>query len=230
MTTANQIITRAMREIGALDVTVSADGDEADACLDTLNSLIDSWVTNPSTAYNNQEVTITLPSGTASRTIGLGQQINVVRPARIESAYARYSNLDRPIEIVEKEQYDSILIKTLGTSWPEVLWYDGGLPTGNVYFWPIPAATIDVHLTVLNYLAEFSALTTDQTLSRGTRRALELNLAVEIAPQFNLPVSPNLERRASGALRALKRMNSVVPELDTTPHRSARLGRFLAGL
>lgn len=229
--TALSMIYRAMREIGALDVIGTPSAEETAVCLDALNDLIDTWSTQPQAAYNNHELTVSLPSGTASLTIGPGQQINVERPLRIEMAYARYFNIDRVITSIEdKAQWDAILIKDLGTSWPEVLWYDGGLPTGNVYFWPRPSGTVDLHITVLNYVGQYALATDSQELSRGYKRALELALAVEIAPQFNLPLPANLELRAAQALKLVKRANHNTPELEIGERRSARLGRFLAGL
>lgn len=230
MTTANQIIKRACLLIGAIDVTETVGGSEAAECLDSLNGLIDSWSTMPQAAYNNQEIVVTMAPSTFGLTIGPGQQIDTVRPLRIESAYARYNNLDRVIEVIEeKAQWDAILIKQLGTSWPEALWYDGGLPTGNVYFWPQPSGTVSLHLTVLNYVGDFADLTSDQNLSRGYKRALELNLAVELSDLFKLPVSPSLQRRADLAYRAIRRNNANTPELEIGGRRASRLGKFLAG-
>lgn len=230
MTTANQIIKRACLEIGAIDVTETVGGDEAQVCLDALNGLVESWGTMPQAAYNNQEIVVTMAPSTFGMTIGPGQQIDTSRPLRIESAYARYNNLDRPIEVIEdKAEWDSILIKQLGTSWPEALWYDGGLPTGNVYFWPQPSGTVTLHLTVLNYVSNFDDLTTDKVLSKGYERALALNLAIEIAGMFKLEPTPSLNRRASLAFRAIRRANSVVPEMEIGGRRASRLGKFLAG-
>ena len=230
MTTANQIIKRACLLAGAIDVTEDVGGDEAQAYLDALNSLLDLWATTPQTAYNNHEIVVTMAPSTFGMTIGPGQQIDTERPLRIESAYARYNNLDRQIDVIEdKTSWDAILIKQLGTSWPEALWYDGGLPTGNVYFWPQPSGTVSLHLTVLNYVSQFASLTADQNLSRGYKRALELNLALEIADMLKLPVSPNLERRAALAYRAIRRANSVVPEMEIGGRRASRLGKFLSG-
>jgi hypothetical protein len=230
MTTASQIIKRACLLIGAIDVTETVGGSEAAECLDSLNGLIDSWSTMPQAAYNNQEIVVTMAPSTFGLTIGPGQQIDTTRPLRIESAYARYNNLDREIEVIEdKAEWDAILIKQLGTSWPEALWYDGGLPTGNVYFWPQPSGTVSLHLTVLNYVGDFADLTTDQVLSRGYKRALELNLAVELSDLFKLPVSASLQRRADLAFRAIRRVNANTPELEIGGRRASRLGKFLAG-
>lgn len=230
MTTANQIIKRACLEIGAIDVTETVGGDEAQVCLDALNDLIDAWSTMPQAAYNNHEIVVSMAPSTFSLTIGPGQQIDTTRPIRIEGAYARYNNLDRPIEVIDdKSEWDAILIKQLGTSWPEALWYDGGLPTGNVYFWPQPSGTVSLHLTVLQYVSAYASLTTDQVLSRGYARALSLNLAIEIASMFKLEPSPSLARRASLAYRAIRRANSVVSEMEIGARRASRLGKFLAG-
>ncbi len=231
LVSALSMIKRAMREIGAVDVVATPSAEETAVCLDALNDLIDTYATEPQAAYNNQEVVVTIPSGAQSMTIGPGQQIDIVRPLRIEMAYARYYNLDRQIDVIEdKSVWDSILIKGLGTSWPEVLWYDGGLPTGKVYFWPKPSASIELHLTVLNYATGFETAADEQELSRGYKRALELNLAVEISSQFQLPVSADLAARAYGALKAIKRANHNTPQLEIGEQRSSRLGSFLAGI
>jgi len=231
MTTALQIINRATILNGGRAVGETLEAGPLDECFQALNSLIDTWGTTPQAAFNNEEVVVTMPPGTTSMTIGPSQQIDVPRPLRIEMAYARYSNIDRVIDVIEdKAVWDQILIKDLGTSWPEVLWYDGGLPTGNVYFWPKPSGTVTLHLTVLNYLAQYSGVNQDQNLSRGYKRALEFGLAVETAPLFNLEPSPSLARNAALAYRNLRRANSVVPEMEIGERRSSRLGRFLAGL
>jgi hypothetical protein len=229
MTTALAIIKTALLEVGGVDVTETPDADMAAFGLTKLNDLIDTWATEPTAAYNNHEVTVTLPSTTRSLTIGPGQSIDVERPIRIESAYVRLNNLDRPMEVVEKQEYDNVLIKGLGTAWPDIIWYDGGLPTGNVYVWPLASAPVELHLTVLNYVGEFASVTTSQTLAKGYRRALTLNLAVEMAPSLQLPVSADLLRRAGLAYKAIKRANSSVPQMESAGRRTSRLGQFLSG-
>lgn len=229
MTTAQTIISEALLDLGASDPDDAPSGGVLSYGLTKLNSLLDTWSTEPYTAYNNHEVTVTLPSGTTYLTIGPGQAIDIDRPIRIESAFARLQNLDRTLEVVEKPEYDEVLIKGIGTAWPDILWYDGGVPTGRLYFWPLASAPVELHVTVLNYLGEFATLNTDQTLTKGYRRALTLNLAIEMAPGLKLPVTPDLSRRAAMALKAIKRANSTVPQLETAGRRTSRLGEFLSG-
>lgn len=231
MTTALDLINRATIMNGGRALGETLEPGAMEECFSALNSLIDTWGTDPQAAYNNQEIVVTMPPGTQSLTIGPGKQIDCVRPLRIELAYTRFGNIDRVTDILDdKSDWDQIIIKDLGTSWPEVLWYDGGLPTGNVYFWPKPSGTVELHLTVLNYLAEYTDPNQAQTLSRGYKRALELNLAVETAPLFSLEASISLQRNAANAYRSLRRANSTVPDMDIGERRSSRLGRFLAGI
>lgn len=229
MTTALTIIKGALLEAGVIDPLETPGADQVAVCLDKLNDLIDTWGTQPQAAINNTETVVTLPGSTRSLTIGPGQTINVARPIRIESAYARLQNIDRPIDVVEKQSYDEISVKGLGTSWPEMLWYDGGYPTGNVYFWPLASAPVELHITTLNYVVEFADANTDQALTKGYRRALILGLAEELCGLFGVPMPPSLERRAAMALKAVKRANASVPELETTARRTSRLGAFLGG-
>lgn len=226
---ALDIIKPALRRIGAIGATETPDADQTAVALEALNNVIDTWSVLPFTAKNNTEATVSLPAGTASLTIGPSQTINIPRPYRIESAYTRVQGIDRPIKVWDKAQYDAVSLKSISTTWPEGLWYDGGLPTGRVYFWPLCASTTEVHITVLSQVAQFAASTDSQDLPSGYKRALMLTLAVELADEFNLPVSANLARQQDMAYTALTKQNVSVPDLSVHPRVTSRLGQFLGG-
>jgi hypothetical protein len=63
-------------------------------------------------------------------------------------------------------------------------------------------------------LSQFADTATDYTLPTGYKRALEFNLAVEVAPDFRAQVSPYVAGAASNSKRLIKRMNHTVPQLD----------------
>lgn len=228
-TSALDIIKPALRRIGAIDALETPSPEQTQVALECLNGLIDSWSATSATALNNEEIVVTLPPNQTTMTIGTGQAIDVPRPFRVESAYVRVQNIDRNVKVVDKAEYDAVNLKDLATTWPEILWYDGGVPTGNLYFWPRASYGVELHVTVLRYLAEFASATDTQNLPQGHKRALQLALAVEVAPEFALEPSPTLVRAASNAYRAMLRANYQVPDLQTNVRVEARLGQFLSG-
>lgn len=227
--TALEIIRPALRKIGAIDAEETPSALQTQIALECLNGIIDTWSATSAAAVNNQELVVTLPPSTASLTIGTGQQINVDRPFRIESAYARIQGIDRSIKVEDKADYDAVNLKDMATSWPEMLWYDGGLPTGRVYFWPLASSNVEVHITVLRYLQQFADSNASQQLPQGYKRALQLTLAVEVATEFALEPTPSLVKQQALAYRAIARMNHVVHDLDNGQRVSSRIGQFLSG-
>lgn len=226
---AMTLIRGALARIGVLDPFETPGNEQIATCLDALNAILDANQLSPGMASNNSESVVTLAGSAQSLTIGPSLQIDVPRPVRVVSAYARLGNIDQPIRPVDKAEWDGILIKGLGASWPEVCWYDGGLPTGTVYFWPLPSAPVEIHITTLTMLQPFASSTDSQQMPQGMQRALTLMLATDVAPMFGLSVDPRLEQQAVNAVRLLRRAASSVPQLDTGPRMSSRLGRFLAG-
>ncbi len=228
-TSALEIIRPALRKIGAIDAVETPSSEQTQVALECLNGIIDTWGATSGVAVNNQEVTVTLPPMTTTLTIGPLQTIDIERPFRVESAYARIGNIDRPISVVDKAGYDAVNLKNMGTSWPELLWYDGNLPTGSVYFWPLASSSVELHLTFLRYLTTFADANAVQVLPRGYLRALQLTLAVEVAPEFALSPSPSLVKQQALAYRAVTRMNHVVQDMEPGITVRSRLGQFLSG-
>ena len=227
--TALEIIRQALRKIGAIDPQEAPKAEEVSVALDALNGIIDTWSATSGTALNNDELVVTLPAMTKTMSIGPGQDIDIDRPFRIESAYARISQIDRPIQVVDKGQYDAVTLKGIGTSWPEILWYDGNIPVGNLYFWPLASSSVELHVTLLNFLRAFADQNASQYLPRGMKRALVLALAIEVAPEFALTPSPDLIKQAALAYRAYFRSASSVPDMDSDTRVTSRLGAFLGG-
>jgi len=232
LVSALNIITPALRRIGAIGAIETPSAKATQTALDALNGLIDTWSVIPPTQVRDIESVVTLGAGLSFLTIGPGQQINVPVPDRIESAYARLFNLDEDIEVADKPKYDSVEQKGLGSTWPELLWFDQGQPTGRVYFWPVPAANTEIHITTRGVLATFASATDTQNLPPGALRALRLALAVDVAADFQVPVSQDLRVAAATAFDAFAASNLIVPQLNMevgSPAIQTRLGQFLSG-
>lgn len=228
-TSALEIIRPAMRKIGAIDALEAPSAEQTKVALECLNGIIDTWGAVSGTSVNNQELVVTLPPMTPTITIGPGQTVDIERPFRVESAYARIGSIDRPIDVVDKANYDAVNLKAMGTSWPEMVWYDGNLPTGLLYFWPLASSNVELHLTFLRYVTAFADANDTQVLPRGYVRAMQLTLAVEVAPEFGLEPSPALVKQQALAYRAVTRMNHVVQDMEPGVSVRSRLGQFISG-
>lgn len=226
MPTALSIVNRAAEIIGYKDPDEALSGNDANNFLGILNSLLDSWNTQRLYIVTVARVTATVSANPA--TIGTGQTFNVTRPVRIEpGCFTRISNIDYPIEVIDRERYALIPDKTTTGSFPDVLYYEPGLPTGNVFFYPVPVSGVSVHLQVQTQLTAFADLGTDYNLAPGYKKALEYSLAEELAPGRR-PLEQQVMRQAAIARRAIKTTNFESPQLNQvqylTPYQ-----RFVGG-
>lgn len=227
MTTATKIIERAYTLIGYKDPSDALSGQDTNYALDVLNDLIDSWNTQTLYIYTTTEVVVTT-SGKPI-TIGTGQTVDTVRPVRLlEGSYARISGIDYPITWIEEAQYQSIVLKNTASTIPIYGFYDGGAPTGNLYFWPYQTTPTEYHILVETQFGAFPDLVTDVALAQGYTRALQYSLAEELAAGLrDLPAS--VIKNAMNARRAIRQANAVIPTLKFADNGTSPIARFLAG-
>lgn len=212
MTTALDIIERAYSLLGYKAAGEPLSADDAAYGLSALNSMIDSWNTQRLYIVTVDEVVANVSGQTA--TVGPGMTFNTARPIEIEDgAFSRINGIDYSIEWVDRVTYERIALKTVTSSFPQYAYYDQELPTGKVYFYPVPAGSIEVHLPMQVQLTSFASLTTDLTMAPGYGRALAYSLAEELAPGLK-PLDPLIARTAFIARRAIRRTNVDVPLLN----------------
>ena len=226
LTSALEVIKGAMLRVGVLDPIEAPTAEQTAVCLDALNGLIDTMQTSAMSGIGPVEYVASVTAG--SVTIGPSGQIDVPRPLLIAGAYCRVAGIDRTIDVLSKEEWDAIDIKSIGSTWPDACWYDDAMPIGTVRFWPAPAGTVEVHLTVTESLQQFGSAHTSQHLGQGLKRALILALAIEVSPIFGMQPTPQLLRDASNAMRAYKRTRAEVPQLDISNTASTE-AKFTAG-
>lgn len=214
MATALDMITRAMRLIGAIGDGETPSSYEAQTGLDALNTMLDSWSLDELTVYQIQQQNFSITVGTGTYTIGTGGAFNGTRPVQIRGAFFRDSNsLDFPLEVVEKPEYNRLAQKTDTGYTPEYLYYSPAYPLGSISLYPVPAAAGSLYLDSLYALQSFATLTTAVSLPPGYQRAIEFNLALEIAPEFERDVPASVERNAVKSKAAIERINAPAPVL-----------------
>lgn len=230
------LVSRAHRLLGvvesgnALPEAVYQDG------LFAFNAMIEAWATEKLTVYQMSRDIIPLVSGQSDYTIGdsASYDVNSVRPMNVTSAFVRLSDVDYPVRILTRDQYDSIALKSLQSSIPESLYYDTGYPFGTINVWCVPSAAITLYLDSVKPFSGFDLLSDVVTFPPGYERALTMNLAVELMPEFNVN-NPRIDALAKKAKTTLKRTNVSVPVLNLPAEvlnygRGGSLAAFLGGV
>lgn len=216
-TTPRDIINLALKTANVVGVGQSSLPEDINDCFNMLNMMIAQWQRRRYMVYNLKTVSITA-TGATSYTIGLGQQFNTERPAKIEAAFFRMqggSNLpvDYPLQVLRaKEDYDRISIKNLN-AFPQYVFYDSTYPVGNVFVWPVPSNQYQIFLTVMTQLQAFQNLSEVIVMPNEYLDALQWNLADRILTIYGLPENPKITRYAEVSMRAIMENNSQIPLL-----------------
>jgi hypothetical protein len=143
-----------------------------------------------------------------------------LRPLKIEKAYARMTNspgipTDYQLKLIPSyEDYTKIILKTM-TNFPTHFFYDPSLPTGRVFFWPIPQSGLyEMHILVRQALDAFATLDTNILLPPEYIPALELTLAVWLRRAAKMPPDPELAMLAKDAVNTIRVNNTELEAMD----------------
>ncbi len=219
MTTALDLITGAMDDAGIIGVGQTPLAEDTNKALTRLNAMIAQWSRRRWLVYHLVDVVFT-GTGALSYSIGPGGDISANRPDRIESGYFRQlagvpgNNVDYPLYILQsREDYNQIILKTM-TSVPAYVFYDSAFPLGNIYIWPVPNQTYEMHLSVKPALQSFPTLDTAFNLPPEYEECIRLNLAVRLRVAYQLPPDAELIGLAKVALNTIKNTNAQIPLLQ----------------
>lgn len=208
----NDLIKGAMQEIGAIASGESPTPDENKDVLRKLNAMLARWATKTLLIPASTSENFSLSAGTAQYTMGSGGTASSARAIRIVDAFIRDSaSIDYPVKIISQSEYNEIADKAV-RSRPYKLFYDAVYATGYINFYPTPDATETAYIESLKALSEISmsGITGTFNLDREYEEAVQLNLAIRIAPMFGKSVSVELASFAEEALNDIMVLNSAM--------------------
>jgi hypothetical protein len=217
--TGADLIALALLDAGITGQGQASSGEDTTNALRRLNYMISTWARQRWLVYRLLDVVCT-STGAQDYTIGPGMQFDTVRPDRIESAFARQllpsqgNPIDYPLRIIQsREDYNLIAMKTLGT-WPALVFYDSGWPTGVIKVWPLPAAAqFAIHLSVKQPFSQISDLTAAIALPPEYEAALLSNLVVRLCSAYKLPLDPVQVGLAKETLNVVRGANAQIATL-----------------
>ncbi len=233
-TTARQLFKGAMRLINVIGTNEEPTADDMDITREAFNAMVGSMGTDLLNIYTFTPHKFVLTPGQWQYTLGpavdsAGANTNadwvIERPMRIEqmklilnpeidgsNVTITTSSLFLPINMLQDEDFASIRVRYLSNKWPTVCYDDGGFPTRQLNFWPIPTEVNAVEIWMWEPLAIFDNLDEVLNFPPGYERYLRTKLAIEIAPEFGKSVSPSVMESYLESRNNIKGLNQQIPK------------------
>lgn len=210
MATAGEQINRALRLIGVLAEGEVPSAETANDALVALNQMIDSWSVERLAVYSTQDQIFTWPANEVKRTLGPSGNFVGNRPVLVDNStyYVGPNGVSYEINLINEWQYNSIAVKTVTATYPQQMFVNMTYPDVEMYVYPVPSQPLEWHFVSVRELAQPATLTTELHFPPGYMRAFAYNLAMELAPEFGVEPSPQVQRIAMTSKRNLKRINN----------------------
>jgi hypothetical protein len=211
ITTAGDQINGALRLIGMLAEAEVPSAATAQDALTTMNQMIDSWNTERLSVFSTQDQVFSWLPGFKTRTLGPSGDFVGDRPILIDdSTYFRdpSSGISFGIKLINQQQYDGIAVKTVTSTYPQVMWVNMEYPNITMTVYPVPTKVLEWHIVSVQKLTQPAQLATSLAFPPGYLRAFKYNLACELAPEYGVEPSPTVQRIAMTSKRNLKRINN----------------------
>jgi hypothetical protein len=213
---AGDQINRALRLLGVLAEGETTSASVSQDSLMAMNQMIDSWNTERLSVFSTIDQIVEWPVGSINATLGPSGSLvrlngTAVRPILVDDAtYFRdpQTNVSYGIKLINQQQYNGIAVKTVTSTYPQVMFVNMTYPNIDIYIYPKPTRLLEFHFISVQELAEPATLSTTLAFPPGYLRAFTYNLAMEIAPEFGVEPSPQVQRIAMTSKRNLKRINN----------------------
>jgi hypothetical protein len=175
----SDIITAAMRLLGALPSGQTPSSDELADGLFTLQNLLDGWSADELLMFATRTQAVPVSPGTAT------YAVPGARPVKILAADITVASvINSPVEVVGSEKWASIPGKGSSDPQPRYVFCDYGFPTANVTLAEVPALAGTLNLYCTADLATVATSGATFSMPEGYTRAIVYNLAVDFYPEF----------------------------------------------
>jgi hypothetical protein len=211
METAGDLINGALRLLGVLAEGEVPSAETSQDALRAMDQMIDSWNTERLSVFSTQDQVFTWPAGAISRTLGPSGDFVGNRPVLLDDAtyfVQPGTGVSYGIKFINQQQYDGIAVKTVTSTFPQVIFVNMTYPDIEMFVYPRPTADLTWHFISVEELTQPATLDTNLTFPPGYLRAFRYNLACELAPEFGVEPSPQVQRLAMTSKRNLKRINN----------------------
>ena len=245
---AQDIVSQALMEIGAIDPSEAPSAPELSLGLLKLNRLIDAWNADRRMIWTVQFLggpgnpALILVPNLLPHTIGPVNATFTVpqRPVKLLDANVILYNISPPVRsplrIQDADWWDANRVYSITSSLPTDVYYEPDWPNGLLFIWPVPTTAYQLELEVWTALAQFFTPQDKVSLPPGYFDALVYDLAMSLAPSFQAQISPALIALRNKAMQRITEANTETPHIATQdagmpkamnpqPYWNYRLGR-----
>ena len=162
--TAGDQINRALRLLGVLAEGETPSSQMSQDALVSLNQMIDSWNTERLSVFCTQDQVFTWPAGEYIQTLGPSGDFVGNRPVLLDDAtYFRDpgTNVSFGIKFINQQQYDGIAVKTVTSTYPQVIFVNMGFPDVTMSIYPRPTRDLEWHFVSVQELDQPASLDTE---------------------------------------------------------------------
>lgn len=228
---AIEYIKGALRILQVMGEDVTLSDAEADNALQALNMMLESWSNDSLLVYSVTAETFTLTASHNPHTWADGEDFNSDRPVRFLAAkVVKGDGTEQPLPVLSYNDYAEITDKTLEADYPEYIYYDNAWPTGNVYLYPVANDARVVRLYSEKKLQTADNLQTDLSFPPGWDQAIKYNLALRIAPEYQLTAGADVAQLAEEALLLIGRNSRHVTTDIVSPILNQQLAQISPSL
>jgi hypothetical protein len=232
MPTCRSLIQDACEEIGVGNPGETLQAADMQMGLRVLARMLNAWAADIMTLAVTDKVGYTIPSGTATVTIGpVGGDITRQRPVDIDALNYVIPGTSPEVEVpmgpMTDQQFEALSIKGLSSQYAVQYYYQTSVTSvlGTFTFWPVPAQDLGIYIyvdTAIQYDA--LVLTTDLKVPPGYQDGIHYDLAYRLCGPFGRPIPDGLPQLRDNALKVLKRPNEQPVLLSVDPALVAGTG------
>jgi hypothetical protein len=214
--TARDLISDALKTIGALASGEPLRAEEGADGLTLLNGMLNAWQADRLTVENIARQVYPFVANQQAYHIGpsVGFDFSFpVRPSTVINAAVLInpgtaSEVEIPIRQLDDDEWARTAIKPVTSSLPSAVYYNTTTPLGTLSYWPVPTdATVSAVLYLPSPLLLALTLDTVLVLPAGYEEAMRYNLALRCAPTWGRPIDQVTATMAQESLSRIKRAN-----------------------
>jgi len=219
MATGLSVIKSAMRMLGVLAQGATPSSDQQADALEALNLILGSWSNDDLIQPYKITESFSVLSGVNDRTIGTSGDWNTPKPVDIEAVYIRdANNIDHYLDMLTAKEYAKLPAKGVAAGRPEFFYFepvDSTTPAthSKIFFDKTTNATETFYLLSYKEFSSLSVVGDTIALPGAWVRALKMNLAVDLAPEFGVPVKPEVAALAQSSKTDIRLLMSESVEL-----------------
>jgi hypothetical protein len=207
--TIGQLIKASYSNLGIVDVEGDLSPAQYAQGLQTLNAMIGSWSKKRLVVNGIVKESFPTVVGQSVYTIGSASDFTTARPMQIVDAFIRKDGIDYPCNIITREQYNSIIVKTTQAR-PVNLYYEPLYPVGVIRLYFVPDEVYTLFIDSQKVITSFATAEDAILLPPEYEEAIEYSLTVRLSPKVNVPVSREVMQIATSSYGVIN-MQPVEP-------------------